>query len=83
MRRGADVEDRLVVEVERLVLQRGAQVELEAAARLRARFHLGFEPAPGAAVVGLGAIERHVGVLQQLVGVDVRRAARWRCRRWR
>ena len=39
------------------------------AARLQARVHAGLEEAEGAAAVGLGAIERHVGVLQELVGV--------------
>ena len=34
-----------------------------------ARVHAGLEEAVGAAAVGLGAIEREVGVLQQLVGI--------------
>src|SRR5947199_9524895 len=70
----ADVEDRLVIEIERLFLDCGTQVELERAAGLRTSLHFGFEPAPGAAVLGLGAVKRHIGVLQELIGVGILRA---------
>ena len=50
-------------------MQRRAQIDLKPAARLHARIHLRLEEAEGAAAVGLGAIERHVGVLEQPVGV--------------
>ena len=66
---------RLVVQVEGLIRERVAQVELQAAARLRPRFHLGLEEAPSPAAVRLRPVERHVGVLQQLIGIDCRRAA--------
>ena len=39
------------------------------AARLHPGVHLRLEEAIGAAPVGLGAVQRQVGVLQQLVGV--------------
>ena len=70
MRLRFQIEQRLVVELERFALQRVAQIEFEVAARLGAGFHLGLEPAPGAAAVGLRPIERHVGVAQELVRVD-------------
>ena len=66
---GLQVEQRLVVDLEGVVGERVAQVELEAAARLRRDVHVRLEEAPGAALVGLGPIERHVGVLEQVVGV--------------
>ena len=66
---GPQVDERLVVQLELAVGERLAQVELERAARLQPRVHLGLEEAVDAAPVRLGAIERHVGVLQQLVGV--------------
>src|SRR5207237_4623422 len=64
---------RLVVELELLVRQRLAQVELEDAARLDGVRHLVTEEAIGAAAVGLGAVQRHVGVLEQRVGGDAGR----------
>src|SRR2546429_5433735 len=56
------------VKLELLVRQRLAQVVLEDAARLDGLRHLVAEEAEGAAAVGLGAIQRHVGVLEQRIG---------------
>ena len=60
-----EIDERLVEQLEFLVRQRLAQVELEDAARLDDLRHLVAEEAEGAAAVRLGAIQRHVGVLQQ------------------
>ena len=46
-----------------------SQIELEVAAGLRHHVHAVLEEAPGAPPVGLGAVERHVGVLEQEIGV--------------
>ena len=66
---GLQVEDRLVVDLELAVGDGLAQVELERAARLQPLVHLALEEAVRAAAVALGEVERHVGVLQQQVGV--------------
>ena len=63
------LDQRLIVELEFVGEQRLAQVELQPAALLHLRVHLRLEEMIGAAAVGLGAIERHVGVAQQLIGL--------------
>src|SRR5438874_10825878 len=65
------VDERLVVELELLDHDRPAKIELQQAARLRPLIHLRFEEAMGAAPVHLGAIEREIGILQQLVRIRV------------
>ena len=50
--------------LEFLMRERVAQIEFEHAARLDGVRHLVPEEAEGAAAVGLGAIERHVGIFQ-------------------
>ena len=60
-----DVDDRLIVELELVVHDRLAQIQLEGAARLHAGVHLELEEAVDAAAVGLGAVERQIGVLHQ------------------
>ena len=62
------IDDRLVVQLELAGRQRLAQVLLHDAAGLHLQVHLGFEEAERAASVALGAVEREVGVAQQLVG---------------
>ena len=42
------------------------QIEFQRAPLLQVRIHVGLEEAEAAAPVGLGAIQRDVGVLQQL-----------------
>ena len=64
-----DVDERLVVQLELVGEQRLAQIELEPAALLHLRVHFRLEEVVGAAALGLGAVERHVGVAQQLVGL--------------
>ena len=59
--------ERLVVQLEFVGEQRLAQIELELAALLHLRVHFRLEEVIGAAPVGLGAVERHVGVAQQLI----------------
>ena len=73
IRAGLEIDQRLVEQLEFLVGQRLAQVEFEDAARLDGLRHLVAEEAEGAAAVRLGAVERHVGVLQQRIGADARR----------
>ena len=55
--------------LENLVGDRAPQIELEVAAGLRHHVHAVLEEAPGAPSVGLGPVERHVGVLEQEIGV--------------
>ena len=64
-----DVADGLVVRLEFVALERRPHIHFQQAPRLRARVHAGLEEAIGAAAVGLGAVQREVGVLQQLVGI--------------
>ena len=73
IRPGLEIDQRLIEQLEFLVGQRLAQVEFQDAARLDGLRHLVAEEAEGAAAVRLGAIERHVGVLQQRIGADARR----------
>ena len=61
---------RLIVGLEAAVADRLTQFELQAAPRLGARVHAGLEEAVGPASVALGAVQREVGVLQQLVEID-------------
>ena len=65
-----EIDDRLVVQLELAGRQRLAQVVLHGAARLHLRVHLRLEEAEGAAPVALGAIERQIGVADQLVGAQ-------------
>ena len=65
----AQIVERLVEQLELAGLQRAAQVQLQGAARLQLLVHGAFEEMIGAAPVGLGAVEGHVGLFQQLVGV--------------
>ena len=68
-RAGGKLDERLVVDLQLAGLQRGAQVELQLPVLAGAGIHLRLEEAEGALAVGLGAVERHVGVLEQLVGL--------------
>ena len=77
-----EIDQRLVVKLEAAVGERLAQVQLEAAPSLGARIHARLEEAVGPPPVGLGAIHREVGVLQQLVEVGAVAAARAQCRCW-
>src|SRR5204863_7782421 len=52
-----------------LLVQRYAQVDLHLAARLDVIVHLRLEEGIALPAVGLGAIEREIGVLHELVGV--------------
>ena len=63
------VDERLIVQFEFFADQRLAQVHFQLAARFHARVHLRLEEPVGAAAVGLGAVERHVGVAQQRIGI--------------
>ena len=56
------VDERLIVQFEFFADQRLAQIHFQLAARLHARVHLQLEEPVGAAAVGFGAVERHVGV---------------------
>ena len=64
-----DVADRLIVDFEFVALQRRAQIQFQYAPRLGAGVHSGLEEAVGAAAVGLGAIKREVGFLQELIRI--------------
>jgi hypothetical protein len=63
------IEQRLVVDFQHVGGERVAQVDLEAAPRLRHHVHALLEEAPRASPIGLGAVEGHIGILEQLVGV--------------
>ena len=72
---GPEIDDGLVVQLELAGGQRLAQIVLHGAPHLHLRVHLRPEEAVGAAPVALGAVERQVGVADQLVGaLPVRRA---------
>ena len=64
-----EIHHRLVVKLELAVIERFAQREFERAPVLHARIHLSLEEAIDAAAIGLGAVKRHVGILQKLVGL--------------
>ncbi|KAF0133222.1 MAG: hypothetical protein FD152_1688, partial [Xanthobacteraceae bacterium] len=68
-RQGLQVEQRLEVDSELVVLEGLTQVHLDGTARLRAAVHLFLVEVQDAFAAGLGATERHVGALQQLVGI--------------
>ena len=67
---GLDAHQRLVEELEFLLRERLAKVELERPARLHQRVHRGLEEAVAGAALGLRAVERDIGVLEQLIGVE-------------
>ncbi len=71
------IDHRLVVQLELAVGDGLAEIELERAARLQALVHFALEEPVRAAAVGLGEIERHVGVLQQQIRIG---AVVWRDR---
>ena len=62
-----EIDQRLVVDFEAAIDQRLAQILLHGEPRLGAGVHRRLEEAMGAASVGLGAIHRQIGVLDQLV----------------
>ena len=64
------VDHRLIVDLELLARQRVAQLVLQAVARVDLRGHLRIEEVEAVAAGRFGAIEREVGLLQQLVRVD-------------
>ena len=64
------VDQRLIIQFELLRGQCVAQVELERAALLHRLLHLHGEEAMAAAAAVLGGVQRHVGLLQEFVGVD-------------
>jgi len=66
---GRKVDQRLIIRPQHVVLDRVAQIDLDLAAALGASVHSGFEKAEGAAGIVLGSGQRHVGVLQQLLGL--------------
>ena len=64
-----EIDDRLIVQFELSLGERRAQIELEIPPRRHPLMHGGFEKPVRAATAGLGAVERQIGVLEQLVGV--------------
>ena len=74
---------RLVVDVELAIVERGAQVGLELAPLAQRLVHRRLVEAGEAAALGLGAVERHVGILDQVGRRRRRRPGRWRRRCWR
>src|SRR5882724_6680876 len=65
----AEIDDRLVLDLELAVPERLAQILLELAARMHQRIHHRLEEAIGAAAVGLGAVKRQISALEELIGV--------------
>ena len=66
----AEIDHRLVVNLEPAPGDGLAQFQLERAPRLGARIHARLEEAIGAAAVALGSVQREVGILQELVEMD-------------
>ncbi len=64
-----EIDDRLVMDFHFIVRQRLAQVALDLLVLEQAALHLGVEQPDAVAPCGLGFIERHVGMAQQLVGI--------------
>ena len=67
---GAQVDQRLVIQMELLGAERFAQIELERAALLHRLLHVHGEETMAAAAAVFGRVQRHVGLLQELVGVN-------------
>jgi len=59
------VDQRLIIGSQHIVLDRGPQIDLDLAPGLRPRIHSRFEEAEGAARIVFRPRQRHVGVLQQ------------------
>ncbi len=78
-----DADERLVLNLEIAIVERCAEIHLEAAARLHAGVHLRLEVAERAFAVALRLVERHIGILEQLDGVLTVARAQARCRYWR
>ena len=64
-----EIDQRLVIGLQHVVLDGVAQIDLDAAAALRARVHFRFKEAERPEPFALGARQRHVGILEQLLGV--------------
>ena len=62
-----DVDDRMVMQLELIVRQRIAQIVLIGAAPAGLNAHRIVEKAVGVAALGLGSVQREVGILHQLV----------------
>ena len=75
---GRDFDDRLEMDLDRVVGDRGAQIEFDQAADLNLGVHRLLERAPVAAPFRLGGVERHVGVGEDRFGrlAVLRRARR-------
>ena len=65
----AQIDQRLVMDLERFGQECRAQVDLELAARLRLGVHFRLEKAERRLAGGLGAVERHVGIAQQVIRI--------------
>ena len=72
---GREIDQRLVMRLERIGLHRRAQVRPRAGGAPAARIHPGSKKAKVPRPSRLGAIERQIGVLQQRVGIGRRRPA--------
>ena len=66
-----NVEERLVIDLELTTLQRPTQILFKQATGLEANVHFLFKERERAAALRLGAVERHIRILQQLVNVQV------------
>ena len=66
---GLQIYQRLEVELELLGDQGAAQVDFEGAPRLHLRVHVRLEETIPASTVALGTVERHIRILEHLVGV--------------
>ena len=76
----AEVDQRLIEQLELPGTQRLMEIEFQDATRLHLRIHFGMEQPIDAAPVRLGPIQGQVGTLQQLIGFQCRPAARTLCR---
>ena len=60
-----EVDERLIIELKVAVLDRPAQIELQASARFRLIAHTRFKEPIDSASVGFGAVHREIGSCQQ------------------
>ena len=67
---GLKIDQRLIVHFQLIGEHGAAQFHFKMPPRLHARIHFRFKKAERALAIGLGAVEREVGALEQLVGVD-------------
>ena len=64
-----EIDQRLIIGLQHVAFDGGAQINLDATAALSARVHFRFKETERSEPFALGARQRHVGILEQLLGV--------------